>query len=48
MWDVTSPERAAEVCKENSSAEDIARQLLQDAIADQNCTDNVTVVVATL
>jgi len=48
LWDVTSPEQAAEICKKYNTAEDIARKLLTTAIADMTCTDNVTVVVATL
>lgn len=48
LWDVMTEEKAFEICGEASSAEGMARRLLQTALNDSKCNDNVTVIVALL
>jgi hypothetical protein len=41
-------EKAFEICSETTTADSMARRLLQAALNDAKCNDNVTVIVALL
>eukprot|EP00005_Dracoamoeba_jomungandri_P007285 CAMPEP_0174264140 /NCGR_PEP_ID=MMETSP0439-20130205/21466_1 /TAXON_ID=0 /ORGANISM="Stereomyxa ramosa, Strain Chinc5" /LENGTH=668 /DNA_ID=CAMNT_0015349875 /DNA_START=1 /DNA_END=2007 /DNA_ORIENTATION=- len=48
LWDVVSPNRAAElVCKEES-AEAMTKRLMKAALSSKECQDNVTIIVVVL
>eukprot|EP01114_Cavostelium_apophysatum_P005328 TRINITY_DN1616_c0_g1_i1.p1 TRINITY_DN1616_c0_g1~~TRINITY_DN1616_c0_g1_i1.p1 ORF type:complete len:1120 (-),score=407.57 TRINITY_DN1616_c0_g1_i1:97-3456(-) len=49
LWDVMNGERAQEICNSSDgTASSMARRLLQQALSDPKCTDNITIVVVTL
>lgn len=48
LWDVMTGERALQLCSGLSGADAMARRLIQTAMADSKCTDNITVMIALL
>lgn len=48
LWDVMSAERAFDVCNGLANADAMARRLLQTALSEPKCTDNITVIVVLL
>ena len=48
LWDVMTGEKAMEICAGLPDADAMARRLLQHALGDPKCTDNITIIVVTL
>lgn len=48
LWDVMSGEKAMEIIQNLDGAEAMARRLVQTALSDPKCQDNITVIVVEL
>jgi len=48
LWDVMTGERAMELCSGLSDADSMTRRLMQTALSDPKCKDNITIMVVRL